>query len=580
MNINSKLQKAANIKSKDDLFSRIKWILLQSKSIIPVLIFIIIVNSLISLIGVYSAIVSKNLINSAIGLDKNSVIKWLIIMASIMITSILISQVTSLASTHASTKLNQELQKKFYDHITNTKWIEESSYHSVSLLTRLTADVGTISSMLISTIPNIVSLVVTLISSFSVLMFLAPSIALIALILGPVLAVISKVFAGKLKRVYQEMQETDIHYRSFMQETLQNIIIVKTFCMEHINMHRLKDIQQNKYNLAMKNAKLSAKSNILFRLSTYVAYICIFAWGAINIATGVTTYGTFTAMLQLYSSIQYPISQLASTFPSIVSALAASDRLIELEKLNLEERPVEAIEYIYNKPSISFNDVSFEYKSGYPILKNLNLNIPAGETIAFVGPSGEGKTTLIRLILSLIQPTTGKILISENGCDEEININHRDLISYVPQGNTLFSGTIEENLRYGNYEATIDEINEALKMACAYDFVNDLKYGIKTVLGEKGYGISEGQAQRLSIARALLRKRPILILDEATYSLDPESEVNVLKAIKTLPNKPTCIIITHRPSALNICSRILKLEDGHLRSVTKESILEIATELS
>ena len=217
--------------------------------------------------------------------------------------------------------------------------------------------------------------------------------------------------------------------------------------------------------------------------------------------------------------------------------------------------------------------------TGKIIRKRSYLTIPYGETIAFVGPSGEGKTTLIRLILALINPSSGKVYLKENNKKDSFNRDYRNLISYVPQGNTLFSGTIEDNLRYGNFEATEEEIYEALKNACALDFVNELENGIKTVIGEKATGISEGQAQRIAIARSFLRKKPILILDEATSALDPETEVKVLKAVKSLPHKPTCIIITHRPSALNICHRIIRLEKGHLKQVSKESILEVATEL-
>ncbi|MGL5087634.1 MAG: ATP-binding cassette domain-containing protein, partial [Clostridium sp.] len=205
--------------------------------------------------------------------------------------------------------------------------------------------------------------------------------------------------------------------------------------------------------------------------------------------------------------------------------------------------------------------------------------IDSGEVIAFVGPSGEGKTTIIRLILCLINPNYGNINLKEYNITKTLNRNHRDLISYVPQGNTLFSGTIEDNLLYGNCNASEEDIGQALNSACALEFVDKLEFGIKTSIGERGVGISEGQAQRIAIARSFLREKPILILDEATSSLDPETEVNVLKSIKSLPHKPTCIIITHRPSALNICNRIIKLEKGTIKEVDRASILEVASEL-
>lgn len=591
------MENLKKLKPSKDLWIKIKWMGSYAKPAVPFLIFSIIVNIIFALIGIYNVTVSKSLIDSAISGDSDATIRWLIIMLSITLISMLSSPVTSFMSTHSSTKLTQNIQRKIYQHIQCSDWLEQSKFHSVSLLTRVTSDVSNISSAILGTIPSLVSLTVTLVGSFYTLISWAPSIAFAAVFIGPFLILVGKYFSRKLKDLYKEAQEEDVKYRSFMQESIQNIMIVKTFCMEKINMHRLIDIQNNKYKIAMRNTRLSVMTSMSMSFCSSIAYFTIFTWGVLNIAKGVSTYGTFTGMLQLYSKVQAPFSSLASMIPGLISTIAAAERLMEIEAIPVEKMADEkelddigslevALDSIsskvsstFNKPNIVFDNVSFAYKANNNILNNINLTIDAGETIAFVGPSGEGKTTMIRLILSLINPTEGNILLSEGNLVKEINRNYRELISYVPQGNTLFSGSIRDNLKYGNPNASDDEIKAALKNACALDFVNELEDGLDTMIGEKGVGISEGQAQRIAIARSFLRERPILILDEATSALDPETEVNVLKAVRALPTKPTCIIITHRPSALNICNRIMKLEKGHIREVSRESILEVASEL-
>ncbi|EGT3617184.1 ABC transporter ATP-binding protein [Clostridium perfringens] len=601
------------MKELKELLKKIKWIYNQSKIIIPMLIVIVLIGSALSLVGVYDALVSKNLIDSAISGNTPSVVKWLIIMASIMLLNLISSPITALIRTYTSTKMSQTLQKKIYAHITYSNWQESSKHHSMSLLSRLTSDVNTITSTVLQTIPAIFSLSITLIASFTTLVYLAPTVAMVAVFIGPFLLLISRLFARKLKKIYKEIQEEDVKYKTFIQESIKNLIIVKTFCLEKFNLNKLSEIQQNRFRLTLKNTKVSIISGLTLGICSSIAYFSIFCWGALNLSEGVGTYGTLMAMLQLYNKIQGPFSALAGTFPSLVGAVAATERLMEIEDIPLENHmdllndnnilKNKATSFIgydseadFSNVNINFKDVSFSYEENKTILKNLNLNINSGEIIGLVGPSGEGKTTLIKILLSLLNIDNGSIYLDSNYEEEasialdslkeddnlysnayireQLNSNHRNLISYVPQGDTLFSGTIEENLRHGKPNATMNEIINATKKACAFDFINELTEGFSTTIGENGLGVSGGQAQRIAIARAFLRDKPILILDEATSALDPETELKVIESIKSLPHKPICLIITHRPLALGICNRIFELRNGTANEISKNKLIK------
>lgn len=529
------------------------WIITKSKSVLPLVLISASLSALLSGIGVYSAFISKSLIDAATLGNTNQVIKWLLIMGGFFVLQTTLSSLNSLISTYSSTRLFQTLQKQLYEKIISCEWFELSSYHSVNLLTRLNNDVSTVSGLLTGTLVSLISLSVTLISAFWALLYLDPSIAILTVIIAPIFALVSRLYGRKVKRIYQDVQNQEIQYRSFIQESLQHLMIIKAFCQEQHHTKQLKHLQDNRLNLNLKSTKFSLISSLIFQITSYVTYFAVFAMSALKLAKGVMSFGTMTAMLQLYNRVSSPISGLASLLPSTIRAFAAADRLIELENI-----PSEKISDPISKdlePVITFEQVEFHYPNQAPVFHHLSFEIKPGEIIGLVGPSGGGKTTLIRLLLSLIHPSSGWIKISNT----ILNPGHRQLMTYVPQGNTLFSGTIRENITFGADDVSDDEIVEAAQKACAWDFIKQLDQGLQTKIGEKGLGLSEGQAQRIAIARAFLRPKPILILDEATSALDSETEIRIINSIQTLPHHPTCLIITHRPAALDICHRTLQV---------------------
>lgn len=294
-----------------------------------------------------------------------------------------------------------------------------------------------------------------------------------------------------------------------------------------------------------------------------MGYLLAFGWGAVRLAQKAISYGTLTAFLQLVGQVQSPFIGLAYTLPRIIATAASVERIMELEDLEME-KPVEKLPDRFSVEVI-LDEVDFSYNKEELVLEKASFDLKPGETLALIGPSGEGKTTIIRLILALLKPNRGQLFFRDDmGIDYPVNAATRDWIAYVPQGNTLFSGTIAENLKCGNPIASDDELKEAAIKACAWEFIQKLPDGLNTVLGEHGLGLSEGQAQRISIARAILRNAPVLILDEATSALDMDLEMRVLEGIKNLKPARACLVITHRLSALQMCSRVLKLKDGKI----------------
>ena len=563
-----------------ETLKKLKWIFSQGKPAYLPLIISLIIGSITSAVGVYNTMISKYLIDAATSGQVNIVIKWLTAMAAIIIFNLAFGTINSLLSTYTSNKIYNELQKKFFAHVTYSTYMENSKYHSVGLLTRITSDTSTINSFICGTIPSIVYSTITLVISFFTLLSINPFIAVFTVLVFPMLFVMNKLLGKRIKKFYKDIQDQSIKYNAFVQESIQNLMIVKTFCAEKRTVSNLAKLQADKFKLIFKQTLFSSLVGIAFSIGSSGLSFIVFAWGALNLVSGAITFGTMTALLQLFNKVRSPLSSLAGCYSPIITTLAACERLMELEEMALEEGNGYLNIDNYNYPSIEFNNVTFGYKENNPVLKNISCKINPGETVALVGPSGQGKTTMIKLLLSLLNPNEGSLSISTETTLEKVTKDHRNLISYIPQGNTLFSGTIIENITYGNIDANDDEIKRACIDACAFDFINELDDKFDTVLGEKGFGLSEGQAQRISIARSFLRTRPILILDEATSALDAKTEINVLKAIKNLEHKPTCIIITHRPGALAICDRILRLEDGNLIEESKDFAFEVATDLA
>lgn len=538
--------------------SYLKWLMSYSIPYIPRIVLIMLLNLSGTGLGLAMTLISKRIIDDA----GNGLSVWqlLLIYLGIVVVIQIIEVIVALISTMLDEKFSFGIRKQLYEQIISSHWLDVKKYHTGDLMTRLTSDASNIADGVIYTIPNIIKLIIELVVVFCTLFYFSPFLACLALLVAPISGIVSIWLGRKLKKLTVKVQESESNYRSFLQESMANLLIVKSFRNEEYSIDRLVELREERFYWVYKRTKFGLVSSTTMSMAFQVGYIGAFSYGAIQMSKNLITYGTMSVFLTLVNRVQAPVLQLAQQIPKIVSIIASSGRVMELERIPLEEH-VDSHEIIDNI-GVKVDDLSFGYVPSETIFDGAKLDVKPGEFVAIIGESGIGKTTLIRLLMSFMNGTSGNIFYYDNkGNEEKSNASSRDFISYVPQGNTLFSGSIRENVRMGKLDATEEDIIEALKMSAAYDFVMELPEGLDTKIGERGHGISEGQAQRVAIARALIKKAPFLILDEATSSLDPTTELSVLQGIQNLTPRPTCLLITHRMSVLPYCDRQIKIEE-------------------
>ncbi|MBH1939380.1 ABC transporter ATP-binding protein [Mobilitalea sibirica] len=552
----------------------INWIARQARPYIKSLFIIFIMSFLLSLCGVGMVIASKELIDFAIsGMLNQALISGLFLLGIVLI-QVFMKAAVSMLSVRVSETMSNNMRERLFLQLTEVKWTEYNQYHSGDIMTRMTNDIGGIVSGIVEDLPEIITLGSGVCAAFITLLIYDPFLAIFALLLVPVAILLSQFIGKRYMKINIKAKEAESKYRSYLQECIEHMLVLKTFCHEKRSCRRLKELQDEKKRLYLKSNLTSVSAGSMMTGGYWVSYLIVFGWGAMRLAEGTTSFGTFTAFIQLVGQIQQPFMGLAQTLPQMFSMAASAKRVMKFEELSKDDNN-NLLDIGIRIRNITFDDVSFEYKEGNPVLRNITTEINQGEIIGLIGASGEGKTTLIHLLMSLYKPNEGSISINHW---YKTNISLRSMISYVPQGNTLLSGSISYNLSIGCPDATTDEQITALKEADAWEFVSKLPMGLDTIIGERGHGLSEGQSQRIAIARAFLRKSPILVLDEATSALDVDTEQRVMDSIINLQPRRTCIIITHRPSLLEYCHRIWKINEGKLIEQEKHINEVVASE--
>ena len=469
-------------------------------------------------------------------------------------------------------KAQNRMQQHILNHILRSQWKGKEVHHSGDVLNRLELDVRTVITFITETLPSVLSTLTMFVGAFLYLATMDVWLAVITVGILPVFLLLSRFYISKMRGYTRDVRDSDSKVQSMLQETIQNRTLIKTLEQDDTMVDRLDSTQSVLRQQIKSRTRFSVASNFVLNMGFTLGYLIAFLWGALRMAEGTLSFGAMTAFLQLVFRIQHPARDIMKLAPAFVAVFTAAERLMEIEE---EEKEQQGDAIMMHSPcGIRFKDVSYSYdETGKNVLSSLSFDFAPGTCTAILGETGVGKTTIIRLILSLIQPQQGKVEIYDDEDTHSISPRHRCNLIYVPQGNTLLSGTIRDNLLLGRLDATEEELRQALHTACA-DFVFQLPNGLDTICGESGGGLSEGQAQRIAIARSLLREGSIMLLDEATSALDIETEQQLLQnLLRQEPSfdkaqepssgraqKPrTVIFITHRQAVVNYCSSVLRL---------------------
>lgn len=467
-------------------------------------------------------------------------------------------------------KAQNKMRLHIFTKLMNGEWNALRAFHSGNLINRMEQDVNGIVNFLTESIPSLVCTLTQFTGAFFFLFFMDKQLACIVVLILPFFVICSKLYVKRMRKITHNIRDKESAVQSTIQECLQHVLIIKTLRRAVMAAERLHNLQNTLHKEVIHKTRYSTLSSGLINAGFAIGYFATFTWGVFSLQSNVITYGALIAFIQLVGQIQSPVRTLSKFVPIFIEAFTAAERIMEIEQIQQEKatQPTGTTKEL-SDPShctgIKISNLTFAYpsneqKASKNIFKDFNYDFRPGNIIAIVGETGAGKTTLIRLLLALTQQTEGNILLyDEKGNSAPINASTRCAFSYVPQGNTLLSGTIRENLQWGNPQATDTEMKLALRDAAAH-FVFDKPEQLDSRCGEMGDGLSEGQAQRIAIARALLQKAPILLLDEATSSLDPETESMVLKNIVSHHTTQTIILITHRPEALKYCQQTLRLK--------------------
>ena len=548
----------------------VKWLMKKSRKENVKLVALIIANALFSALSIVFAFLIKEIIDSAtIHKDQQRLISFGVAIIGVVVLQFLFRIVTNGLSEHIKGKLEMAYKTDAFNGILNKKHEKITGYHSGEILTRLTSDVAIISDGMATIIPTVVSALTRLICAVVALVILDWIFAVAFTVAGILVFITITLLKGKLKSLHKETQETDGKVRSFMQECLENLLAVKVFSVNNKIENQSEKLQSDNFKVKMKRKNYSVVGNAIYNFIFSAGYLFALIYGGVRILGGILTYGALSAILQLVNNVQVPFASLSNILPKYYAMIASAERLMEIEEIEDEEKcDVIDRQKLYDElKGISVENVTFTYDRD-KILNGASVYVNKGDSVAIVGTSGAGKSTLIKLMLGVYATDEGGVYFDTENGRVDLDSNTRAMFSYVPQGNMLFSGTIRDNVTFIKSDATEEEINKAIEIACADEFINILPKGLDTVVGENGVGLSEGQIQRVAIARAVLVGAPIMLLDEATSALDERTEQKVLNNLSQIEGA-TLFVISHKKAVYSICNRVISISGKKIKEISK-----------
>lgn len=513
-----------------------------------------------------SSVASKFLIDAVVSYDSGTIGTAAALMIGMRLGNILMKSISTRIGATLNIKIQNEIQSEIYNRILKTDWQSLEKFRSGDLLDRISGDSNTVSGGVTGFIPSLISSFVQFAGAFLIILYYDPVMAVIALVGVPLTGICSTFLVRSMRRHNREMKDVYSNVVSFQQDSFQNITAIKAFGVMDGFGGRMKQVQKEYKEKFLEYSKFSVWTSALMSFLSLAAYISCFGWGVYRLWVGQISYGEMTMFMQLSAMLGAAFSAIIGLVPSGISISTSARRVMSVVELPEEETENDPDFDGEEEYAVELGKVDFGYEGGAAVLKNVDFRAKPGELVLLTGPSGEGKTTLLYIMLGLIRPTEGFAnVIGKSGKKYPVCAATRKIFGYVPQGNQLFAGTIADNLRISNPEATEEEMYAALKAACAYDFVKAFPEGLLHTVGGRDKRLSEGQAQRLAVARALLKKAPILLLDEATSALDMETEAEMLKNLMESGMVRTCVLVTHRQAGKDFCSRKYRISKGTVR---------------